>query len=130
MLQTGHQNVCPHIRNLEGIRAMLAPAKRALPPHGERSRCRLGTLALANPTQEALDEPDIQVRNTQPSPSTLDNAPLISRKARVGADILRLALRHFCNDDVDHGARQWVRTRPLNSHLFLISSLLRWVSLP
>lgn len=109
---------------------MLAPAKRALPPHGERSHCRLGTLALANPEQEALDETDIQVRNTQTSLSTLDNAPLISRKARIGADILRLALRHFCNNDVDHGLRQWVRTRPLDSHLFLISSYLRWVCLP
>jgi hypothetical protein len=129
MLQTGHQNICSHIRNLEGIRAMLAPTKRALPPQGERFRCRMGTLALADPAQEALDETDIQVRNTQTSPSTLDNAPLITRKVRIGADILRLALRHFCNDDVDHGARQWVRTRPPSSHLCLISSLLRWVSL-
>ncbi|MCJ1246992.1 hypothetical protein MMC30_004203 [Trapelia coarctata] len=57
---------------------------------------------------EALEEKGTSEPNTQTSASVLDNAPLLSRKTRIGADILRLALKAFCNSVTDNRVRRWM----------------------
>ena len=83
---------------------------------------------MANSAKESLREADVQTQTTQRNTTVLDSLPLLPKKARIGSEILRDAMKYFCDANGNDGTRRWVR------HIHLITSaaemgISRWACL-